>query len=177
MNIVGYVRQTPGRTDPDSAFAQSERIRRWAQDAGHDIIAICQDHDSSVSPSDRAGFRALLEIVRNNGADAVVVGNLDALSPDIIMQEIMLVDLRAAGCNIIATESADLDVLMNTEDDHARMVVRDTMAKVHEYADAYGLTGVYEPSVAIPDGSAGDTGQSSSTDGTDVVIELIRKNS
>jgi len=174
MNIAGYVRQTHGHTDPDSAFAQSERIRRWARDAGHDIIAICQDHHASTSPTDRPGFRALLEIVRTDGTDAVVVGNLNALSPDIMMQEIMLIDIRAAGCNIIATEPEDIDLLMNTEDDHARMVVRDTVAKVHEYSEAYGLTGVDEPTVRPAEVFADDI---DSPETTDVVIELITKNS
>ncbi|MFV1998955.1 MAG: recombinase family protein [Acidimicrobiia bacterium] len=173
MNIAGYVRQTPGRTDPDSAFAQSERIRRWAKDAGHDVIAICQDHHSLTSPTDRPGFRALLEIVRSEGADAVVVGNLNALSPDIMMQEIMLVDIRTAGCNIIATEPEDLELLLNTENDYARMVVRDTMAKVHEYFKAYGLTGINEPTV-LPASILADDMETSET--TDVVIELITGN-
>jgi len=174
MNIAGYVRQTPGHTDPDSAFAQSERIRRWARDAGHDIIAICQDHHASTSPTDRPGLSALLEIVRGGQVDAVVVGNLNALSPDIMMQEIMLVDIRAAGCNIIATEPEDLDLLMNTEDDHARMVVRDTMAKLHEYSEAYGLTGINEPTVLPAEVFADDI---EPPETTDVVIELITKKS
>jgi len=173
LNIAGYVRQTPGRTDPDTAFAQSERIRRWASDAGHDVIAICQDHHISTSPTDRPGFRALLEIVRSERAEAVVVGNLSALSPDIMMQEIMLVDIRAAGCNVIATEPEDLELLMNTEQDHARMIVRDTVAKVHQYSKAYGLTGINEPTVH-PAVVSDDIEPS---DTTDVVIELITGNS
>ena len=170
MRIAGYVRQTPGRTDPDSAFAQSERIRRWVLDAGHELIAVCQDHHASTSPTDRPGFRALLDIVRNEGANAVVIASLDALSPDMMMQEIMLVDIRAAGCSVIATDDADIEVLTNASDDHARMVVRDTVAKLHDYSDAYGLSGINEPTVhpASIDHTALEP-----VDTTDVVIELI----
>ena len=95
MKIVGYVREAPGRSDTDSTFAQTERIRRWALDSGNDVVAICQDHRDASSPTDRTGYRALIDIVRAGTADAVVVATLDALSPDKIRQEIMLVDIRA----------------------------------------------------------------------------------
>ncbi|MCL1595511.1 MAG: recombinase family protein [Actinomycetia bacterium] len=170
MRIAGYVRQTPGRSDPDSAFAQSERIRRWVLDTGHELIAVCQDHHTSVSPTERPGFRALLDIVRNDGADAVLVASLDALSPDMMMQEIMLVDIRAAGCSVIATGDDDIAALTNATDDHARMVVRDTVAKLHDYSDAYGLSGINEPTVQP---ASLDNHISEATDTTDVVIELI----
>lgn len=170
MNIAGYVRQTPGRVDPDSAFAQSERIRRWVRDTGDELIAICQDHHGSTAPSERPGFRALLDIIRSNGADAVVVGSLDALSPDIITQEIMLVDLRAAGASVIATEDHDCEILREGGGDHARMIVRDVVAKVHEYSDAYGLSGVTEPTVTA---AVLDDAPIEPPESTNVVIELI----
>ncbi len=170
MNVAGYVRQTPGREDPDSAFAQSERVRRWARDSGHELIAICQDGGSSMASSERPGFRALLEIVRQGGADAVVVGRLDALSPDIITQEIMLVDLRATGATVIATGEDDLAILRDGNDDQVRVVVRDVVAKVHEYHDAYGLSGITEPTVtpAVVDDDLIEPRES-----TNVVVELI----
>ncbi len=170
MIIAGYVRQTPGRTDPDSAFAQSERIRRWVRETGHELIAMCQDHQASIAPSERPGLRALLRIVRSGGADAVVVGSLEALSPDIITQEIMLVDLRAAGVSVIATDVDDLAILSECGDDHARMVVRDVVAKVHEYNDAYGLSGDTD---AATESVVLDDAPVELLDPANVVIELI----
>ena len=43
MRIAGYVREIPGHEQADTAFAQSERIRRWVRDTGNDLIAMCQD--------------------------------------------------------------------------------------------------------------------------------------
>ncbi len=170
MKIAGYVRQTPGRTDPDTAFAQSERIRRWVLDSANELIAVCQDHHSSSSPSDRPGFRALLDIARSEGVDAVVVANLSALSPDKMTQEIMVQDLRMSGVTVIATEPNDVTALSLAEGDHARMLVRDVLSRIEEYRSAFGLSGDAEPSVQ-PAKLTPVTAEPTET--TDVVVKLI----
>jgi DNA invertase Pin-like site-specific DNA recombinase len=168
MRIAGYVRQTPGLKDPDTAFAQSERVRRWVRDTGNELVSVCQDNHASASPSDRPGFKALLDIVRNGNADAVLVASLSSLSPDKIHQELMVADLRAAGVTVIATDEDDLEVLRTAGDDHARMVVRDVVAKLDEYRRAFGLSSDAEPTV-VPSRTNTDTGQERKA----VVVELI----
>jgi DNA invertase Pin-like site-specific DNA recombinase len=170
MKIAGYVRQTPGRTDPDTAFAQSERIRRWVLDSANELIAVCQDHHASSAPTDRPGFKALLDIVRSDGADAIVVANLAALSPDKMTQEIMIQDLKAAGATVIATDEADIEVLRSGAGDHARVVVRDVLSRVEEYRSAFGLSGEVEPAVQA---SPIKPVVHESGEVTDVVVNLI----
>ncbi len=169
MRIAGYVRQTPGLKDPDTAFAQSERVRRWVRDTGNELIAVCQDHHASVAPSDRPGFKALLDIVRNNGVDAVVLANLGALSPDKVMQELMIADLRSGGATVIATEDDDLEILRTATDDHTRMVVRDVVAKHGEYHRAFGTSDDSSPSVTAAEPIDIDD----EPERRDVVVELI----
>jgi Resolvase, N terminal domain len=168
VRIAGYVREAPGRAQPDTAFAQGERIRRWALDTGNDLIAVCQDHHHAVAPADRPGYRALIEIVRSGGVDAVVLATLGALSPDKVMQEVMITDLRLGGATVISTDEPDLDVLRDGAEDHTRLVVRDVVHKVAEYREAFGLSG--DP--WDPTGSA-DVGEDDEGDYTDVVVELI----
>lgn len=170
MKIAGYVRQTPGRTDPDTAFAQGERIRRWVLDTANELIAVCQDHHASSAPMDRPGFRALLDIARSQNADAVLVANLDALSPDKMTQEIMLEDIRSAGATVIATEDEDIQVLQSSEHDHTRMLVRDVLARVDEYRNAFGLSQEAEHSVQI---APVNPELSVARETTDVVVKLI----
>jgi DNA invertase Pin-like site-specific DNA recombinase len=170
MKIAGYIRETPGRTDPDPAFAQGERIRRWVLDTANELIAVCQDHHASSSPMDRPGFKALLDIARSHGADAVLVANLGALSPDKMTQEIMIQDIRSAGATVIATEPEDIETLESSEHDHTRMVVRDVLARVAEYRDAFGLSTEVEPSVQATDINPE---LSLAQETTDVVVNLI----
>ena len=170
MRIAGYVRETPGPKGPDSAFAQSERIRRWAKDTGNELVTMCQDLQGTASPADRPGLKALLDVVRNGNADSVVVATLDALSPDKVMQEIIITDIRAASVTLIATSDEDLEILQDGGEDHARMVVRDIVTRLSEYRQAFGLSGSDTPSVKADDGSP------KSEDGlttTDVVVKLI----
>lgn len=172
MNVVGYVREAPGRGQSETAFAQGERIRRWALDTGNHLIATCQDHGSGA-PDARPGYQALLDVVRAGRADAVIVADLDALSPDKVLQEIMLVDLRAGGATIIATTDEDLALLADASADHTRLVVRDIVAKVTEYEATFGLSSA----PAATDGSTGATPEPvddlEDEDGHNVVVELI----
>jgi len=167
MRIAGYVRESPGRSDPDSAFAQSERIRRWVLDTANEMIAICQDHHAATAPTDRPGFKALLDIARSGGADGVLVANLAALSPDKMTQEIMIQDLRTAGVTVIETEEKDIDELRGAEDDYARMRVRDVLSRISEYRSAFGLSGDVTPTV---DASQAVPVEQAAT--TDVVVQL-----
>lgn len=168
MNIVGYVREAPGRGQSDTAFAQSERIRRWSLDTGNHLVAICQDHGAG-SVSDRPGYRAMLDIVRNGSADAVVLASIQGLSPDKMVQEIMIADIRNGGATVISTEDDDLTVLADAGEDHARMIVRDVVAKVSDYRASFGLSG--------ESGADGTDAENSSPedddDGRNVVVELI----
>lgn len=168
MRVVAYVRELPGNQQPDTAFAQSERIRRWVRDSGNELVATCEDLAAS-SPSDRPGFQALVDIVRSGTVDAVVLADITALASDKVYQEIILSDLRSAGVTIISTSTDDHSLLHTSSDDHIRIVVRDVIAKVTEYRDAYGLSSDGSPRleavVPLPPARDGDP--------TDVVVELI----
>lgn len=168
MRIVGYVRQGAGRTDADTAFAQAERVRRWVRDTGNDLVAVCQDAGpigSGRDDLDRPGYRAMMDIVRADDADAVVVGSLAALSSDVVLQEIMIADIRSHGATVVATDEADIATLLDADEDQVRMVVRDVVDRVIEYRSRFAHDD------ATPDSAADDSGDD---DGShDVVIRLI----
>ena len=175
MRVIGYVRELPGHQQADTAFAQAERIRRWVRDTGNELIATCEDQHASA-PNERPGYRALVEVVRTGVVDAVVVASVDALASDKVLQEILFSDLGTAGVSIISTDVTDHEMLLERTDDHVRMVVRDVVAKVLEYHDAYGMTGVgatvTEQVIELTDERDADT-DSTSGDAADVVVELI----
>jgi hypothetical protein len=71
---------------------------------------------------------------------------------------------------VIATDDADIEALRTGEYDHARMVVRDVLARIAEYRSAFGLSGDAEPMVEGSPISPLDTDTSGTTN---VVVELI----
>lgn len=133
VRVVGYVREASNLTEGETAFAQSERVRRWTADSGHHLVATCQDGRDPTQPLGRDGFRAVLDIARSGNADALVVSDLSVLSSDKVVQEIMLDYLRGLGLTIVSTNEPDHSELLEVPDDHTRLVVRDVIAKVDEF--------------------------------------------
>lgn len=126
MHVVGYVRERPGSDSTDTAFMQAERIRIWVARNGYDLISICQDNAHS---SEREGFGAVLGIISSGQAELVVVPTLEALSPDKVVQEVMLFELRETGISVASTEEGDLPALAVPPSDPARMFIRDVLEK------------------------------------------------
>ena len=137
MRVVGYVREAPSLDEGETAFAQGERLRRWASESGHRLVATCQDGRDPLRPLSRDGFRAVLDIARSGGADAVVVADLSVLSPDKVTQEIMLDHLRALGLTVVSTRDEDHAELADDSEDHTRLVVRDVISKMAHFRDEF----------------------------------------
>ncbi|MGB9359772.1 MAG: recombinase family protein [Acidimicrobiia bacterium] len=163
MRVVGYIREAPSLEEGETAFAQSERIRRWTTDSGHHLIATCQDGRDPTQPLGRDGYRALLDIARSGNADALIVSDLEVLSPDKISQEIMLDHLRGLGLTIVSINEADHNELLDVPDDHTRLVVRDVIAKVGSFRREFAeQPAVEEPAALLPDSAS-----------TDVIVQLM----
>jgi DNA invertase Pin-like site-specific DNA recombinase len=168
VRVVGYVREAPSLTEGETAFAQSERIRRWAADSGHHLIATCQDGRDPSQPLNRDGYRALLDIVRSGSADALVVSDLSVLSPDKVTQEIMLDHLRELGLTIVSASESDHNDLLDEPDDHTRLVVRDVIAKVGAFRREFA-----DPEPAFDK----DIAPVSEPVGADVIVQLMPQGS
>lgn len=176
MRVVGYVRDSPDPSEAEPAFAQAERVRRWINDSGHQLVAICQDVRTAGRPLGRDGFRALIGILGTGEAEAVLLPSLEALSPDKVTQEIMLWDLRARGVSVLSAHEDDLNLLTDPPEDSLRILIRDVLAKVGTHVDMIGVPALpvtgeqapAQPELPIVERIEADAG-----DDGDVVIELI----
>lgn len=169
MRVVGYVREAPVLGDSETSYAQKERLRRWCADAGHQLVSVCEDLRVSGSRADRDGYRAMLDIVRSGHADAVLLADLAVLSPDKIMQEVMVEDLRRHEVVVLSTDPGDADAMAEAGQDQTRMVVRDIVGRVRDYVDAYGEPAT-QPPVPQPESHVVDLREKP----RDVIVELIR---
>ena len=139
MRVVGYVREAADPREGEPAFAQAERIRRWATDGGHQLVAICQDTRAADDPGRREGLRAVMGILAGGSAGAVVVPELAVLSPDKIVQEILIRDLLDRGAVVISAKEDDHDELADPTPDRLRMIVRDVLTRVEQHRDRFAL--------------------------------------
>jgi hypothetical protein len=178
VRVVGYVRDAAGPAEVEPAFAQAERIRKWVHESGHQLVAVCQDVRTPGRDLGRDGYRALLGIVSSGEAEAVVVPDLTILSPDKIMQEVMLWHLRARGAAVLSTAADDLAVLSDPPDEQIRIIVRDVLARVSSHDELVSLPApapVDDTEQApLPESVAAPTDANDAADADgDVIIELI----
>ena len=67
------------RERPEPGFTQWERIRRWVDDRGELLVAVCQDDAAPRTGDPVAGMRALLSLLDSGAADTVVVASISVL--------------------------------------------------------------------------------------------------
>jgi len=172
VRVVGYVRDTPDPSEAEPAFAQAERIRRWINESGHQLVAVCQDVRTAGRPLGRDGYRAMMGIIGTGEAEGVLVPALEALSPDKVSQEIMLWDLRARGVAVLSASEEDLAVLADPPEDSLRILIRDVLAKVGTHVEMVGsaieMAPPTEPALPMIERIT-----ASDDDDSDVVVELI----
>jgi DNA invertase Pin-like site-specific DNA recombinase len=134
MRVVAYVREAADPAEDRPAFAQQEEIRRFAAAHGLQVVAVCQDVRSPGRSLGRDGYLGLVGILASGSAEAVLLPGLATLSSDIVVQEIMIWDLRSRGIRVLSTDAADLAVLGANPPDADRRFVRHVLARVAEHA-------------------------------------------
>ena len=161
MRVVGYIREASAEGEP--AFAQSERIRRWINENGHRLVALCQDVRTPGHAVGREGLQSIVGIISAGQVDAVVVPSLTTFAADKVTQEVIMSALRTNGVTLLSTEPVDIDQLSDPPTDNVRLLVRDVLAKQARFDEILSLPNAGEPEPEIV----------RIDDAPDVVIELI----
>ena len=143
MRVVGYIREASAEAEP--AFAQSERIRRWINENGHRLVAMCQDVRTPGHPVGREGLQSIIGIVSARQVDAVVVPSLSTFATDKVTQEVIISALRSSGITLLSTEIDDIDQLSDPPTDQVRLIVRDVLAKQARFDEILRLPVPEEP--------------------------------
>ncbi len=135
MRVLAYVRESADSADERTVFAQQEDIRRYASKHGLQVVAVCQDIRIPGQAFNLDGYRSLLDLLDSHDAEAVLLPGLVTLSSDVVLQEIMLWDLRSRRAQVISTDPEDLPALETRPSDPTRLFIRDTLARVAEHMD------------------------------------------
>jgi DNA invertase Pin-like site-specific DNA recombinase len=162
--VVGYVRDAVDPHEGEPSFSQSEKIRRWTVDNGHQLVAVCQDARTPGRNLNRDGLQALVGIVDAGRVDGVIVATLSAFSPDKVVQEVMIDDLRARDVTVMTADESELPHLEDPPSDQIRLLVRDVLEKARRHRDL--VAPVKQESVANP--RAENPDESSA-----VIVELV----
>lgn len=97
---IGYVRVSTEEQAKEgvSLEAQEERIRKYAEYKGFDLIEIIRDEGKSGGTANREGFQKLLARIEANGFDALILFSLDRLSRD--MLTLLALERLLDECNV-----------------------------------------------------------------------------
>ncbi len=160
MRVVGYIREASAAGEP--AFAQSEKIRRWVNEHGHRLIALCQDIRTPGHAVGREGLQSIVGITTAGQVDAVVVPSLNTFADDKVTQEVIMGALRATGVVLLSTDRKDVDQLATTPADELRALVRHVLDKQTRFASILTLPPATDEQTVL-----------TLDEGSDVVVELI----
>ena len=134
---VAYMRCSGlGQADGDTWDRQESAVRKYA--AGNGLTVADGDwfRDVGVSGTkdmgDRPGLAALLDRVESNGVRVVLVENATRLARDLMVSEVILQQLRDAGCRVISCDSGT-DLIDESDDDPTRRLIRQVLGAVAEF--------------------------------------------
>lgn len=133
---VAYLRCSGlGQNDGDTWDRQQAAIRKYASGAGLTVADDDWFRDVGVSGTkdldSRPGLAALLDRVENNGVRVVLVENATRLARDLLIGEVILAQLRDAGCTVIDCDSGTN--LIDDSDDPTRRLIRQVLGAVAEF--------------------------------------------
>ena len=134
---VAYMRCSGlGQADGDTWDRQEASISRYAKSAGLTVADGDWFRDVGVSGTkelhDRPGLAALLDRVESNGVRVVLVENATRLARDLLISEVVLSQLRDAGCRVISCDSGT-DLIDGDDDDPTRRLIRQVLGAVAEF--------------------------------------------
>ncbi len=141
MRIVAYVREQSPADDAESSFAQGERIRRWAGEHGHLVVAVCHDHPTPEAAADAApapGFASVLAIIDAGICDGLVVASLSALGSDLITQEIRMWEIQRRHRHVLSTTDGDAPAIEGHDGDPARQASRALLERLESHRHSLG---------------------------------------
>lgn len=134
IEAVSYLRCSGlGQADGDTWDRQTAAISKYAK--SHGIAVVQEFRDAGVSGAkdldSRPGLAALLDRIESNGVRVVLVENATRLARDLMVSEVILQQLTAVGCTVIAADSGT-DLTADT-DDPTRRLIRQVLGAVAEF--------------------------------------------
>lgn len=134
---VAYMRCSGlGQNDGDTWARQESAVRKYAKAHGLAVADADWFKDVGVSGTkdmgDRPGLAALLDRVESNGVRVVLVENATRLARDLMVSEVILAQLRDAGCRVISCDSGT-DLIDESDDDPTRRLIRQVLGAVAEF--------------------------------------------
>lgn len=134
LAVVAYLRvSTQGQADSGHGLeAQAAACRAYARMAGHDLVGVITERGVSGDKAERPALAQALAMIKSGDADAILVYRLDRLARDLVLQEILLREVHAAGGALLSATPGE-DQLLRDPHDPTRKLMRQMLGAFAEY--------------------------------------------
>ena len=100
--------------------------------AGHDLVGVITERGVSGDKAERPALAQALAMIRSGDADAILVYRLDRLARELVLQEILLREVHAAGGALVSATPGE-DQLLRDPHDPTRKLMRQMLGAFAEY--------------------------------------------
>ncbi len=140
MKLAAYVRVSTDRQAEEGLGLDVQRaaVETWAKENGHKVTLWAADEDVSGANGldQREGLLDALEALKAEPAAGLVVYRLDRFARDLMVQEMVLSELRRLGVEVFSTSPGEAAYLSDEPDDPSRKFIRQVLGAVAEYERA-----------------------------------------
>lgn len=137
MNIVAYLRVSGrGQVDGDGFPRQVEAIKAFCKAHGvYQIAAYTEQMSGTVDGLDRPEFAKIIQWIDNNPGhiNAVAVERMDRIARDLLVQELLLTELRKRGVKVFAADQGALIDMASNDGDPTRVLIRQILGALAQW--------------------------------------------
>lgn len=136
MNTVSYIRvSSRGQLDGDGPRRQRVAVHQYC--LIHKLTNVKEFFEKGVSGTvggyDREAFSEMIDYLKNNKIDGVVVERLDRLARDLMESEFLIRELRKLGIKLFSADQPTLVDMASDEGDPTRKLIRQVMGALAEW--------------------------------------------
>jgi len=129
--VYGYLRvSSKGQLDGDGFPRQLAAIRKYTAERDMRIVQVFEERavPGKTEWAHRPAWTEMLSKIGSNGVKAILIERLDRLARDLMVQELIVADLRKRGIALASTSEPDLG-----SDDPHRVAMRQMMGVFAQY--------------------------------------------
>jgi DNA invertase Pin-like site-specific DNA recombinase len=137
LAAVAYLRvSTYGQAEDGNGLAlQESACRAHAACSGLDLVGVITERGVSGDKAERPALAQALAMIKSGDTDAILVHRLDRLARDLVLQEILLKEITAAGGQLLSATPGENELLRDPHDP-TRKLMRQMLGAFAEYEKA-----------------------------------------
>lgn len=123
------------QVEGDGFPRQLDACQRFCMAHGLTISKVFEEKavSGTVESTDRPAFAEMMQHLKDNGVEAIVVERMDRLARDLMVSEFLLKECREAGLKVFCADQGALVDIASNDCDPTRKLIRQVLGAVSEW--------------------------------------------